>query len=512
MENYLLSMNKIQKTFGKVKALEDANFNLKKGEVHALLGVNGAGKSTLMKILSGVYEQDSGDLLLEGKAIRLHSPKAAKEQGIYCVYQEVDTAIVAELSVAENILLDTFASGRNIFISKAKQYAQAKAVLKELHAEDISVQQKAARLTLAEKQMVLIARALVHSAKIIVFDEPTAPLSIHEAEKLFSVIRKLKAEGVGCVFISHRLPEVFEISDRITVMREGTVVETFETSRADHDQIVGSMLGASLSNELINRTHPIGAPLLKVSSLSDEGKLKDISFDVAEGEIVGVVGLVGAGKTELAKALFGSFPLTKGHIEMDGKTLRLKHPGDAIKAGMALIPEERRKEGLFVHESLQTNASFPNLRKFSRGLFMNKAAEKEFAKDIIGRLRIKTNHTETPLVHLSGGNQQKVAIGKWISLDSALYLFDEPTKGVDIGAKVDIFKLIRQLAASGKGCLYFSSEIHEAIGISDRILVMYNGQIVKEFSREEATQERILLYASGGKEELSERERNTVSI
>ncbi|WP_181313642.1 sugar ABC transporter ATP-binding protein [Planomicrobium soli] len=505
-------MNSIQKTFGKVKALEEANFHLKKGEVHALLGVNGAGKSTLMKILSGVYEQDGGELLLEGSSIRLSSPKAAKEQGIYCVYQEVDTAIVPELSVAENILLDTFVSERNLFVSRPKLYAKAKAILKELQAENIPVQQKAAQLTLAEKQLVLIARALVHSAKIIIFDEPTAPLSIHESEKLFSVIRKLKSQGVGCVFISHRLPEVFEISDRITVMREGTVVETFETPQADQDQIVGSMLGASLSKELINRTHPIGGPLLQVNGLSDGEKLEDITFDVAEGEIVGVVGLVGAGKTELAKALFGSIPLTKGSVNLAGKSLKLKHPEAAIKAGMALIPEERRKEGLFVHESLQTNASFPNLRKFSRGLFMNKAAEKGFAADIIDRLRIKTDSTETPLVHLSGGNQQKVAIGKWISLDSALYLFDEPTKGVDIGAKVDIFKLVRQLAASGKGCIYFSSEIHEAIGISDRILVMYNGQIVKEFSREEATQERILLYASGGKEELSERKRDTVSV
>ncbi|MDN7242443.1 sugar ABC transporter ATP-binding protein [Planococcus sp. N028] len=512
MENHLLSMNNIHKTFGKVKALEEANFHLKKGEVHALLGVNGAGKSTLMKVLSGVYPQDSGDLLLEGKDIRLQSPKAAKEQGIYCVYQEVDTAIVAELSVAENILLDTFAAGKNVFLSKKKIHAQAKAVLKELQADTIPVQQKAAQLTLAEKQLVLIARALVHSAKIIIFDEPTAPLSIRESEKLFSVIQKLKAEGVGCVFISHRLPEVFEISDRITVMREGTVVKTFETAHADQDQIVGAMLGATLSNELISRSHPIGGQLLQVSGLSDDEKLKNISLEVAEGEIVGVVGLVGAGKTELAKALFGSSPQLKGSVQLAGKTVKLRHPEDAIKAGMALIPEERRKEGLFVHESLQTNASFPNLRKFSRGLFMNKAAEKEFALDIINRLRIKTDNTDTPLVHLSGGNQQKVAIGKWISLDSSLYLFDEPTKGVDIGAKVDIFKLIRQLAASGKGCLYFSSEIHEAIGISDRILVMYNGQIVKEFSREEATQERILLYASGGKEELSERERNPISV
>ena len=511
----LLAMNSIRKTFGKVTALENAEFQLEKGEVHALLGVNGAGKSTLMKILSGVYEQDSGEVLLAGEPIRLPSPKKAKEHGIYCVYQEVDTAIVPELTVAENILLDTFAEGGTLFLSKSKLVRQAQAVLGQLQAEDINVKQKAGNLTLAEKQMILIARALVHSAKIIIFDEPTAPLSIHEAEKLFSVIRKLKEDGVGCVFISHRLPEVFEISDRITVMREGALVDTYHTANANQQEVVEAMLGASLSEELEERTHPIGKALLKVKNLSDEQKIRDLSLEVSAGEIVGVVGLVGAGKTELAKTLFGATPMTSGKVELSGNPLNIKHPGDAIKAGMALIPEERRKEGLFVHESLQVNASFPNLRNFSRRLFMNQSAEKNFAHDIIKRLQIKTGSTETPLVHLSGGNQQKVAIGKWMSLDSRLYLFDEPTKGVDIGAKVDIFQLIRQLAQSGKGCLYFSSEIQEAIGIADRILVMYNGQIVKEFSRQEATQERILLYASGGKEEaeeLTEREHHSVFV
>ncbi|WP_422124613.1 sugar ABC transporter ATP-binding protein [Planococcus sp. X10-3] len=515
---HLLTMQAISKKFGKVTALENGELTLAKGEVHALLGVNGAGKSTMIKILSGVYGPDSGEIRLDGKVISLRSPKQAKEQGIYCVYQEVDTAIVAELTVAENILLDSFAAGGSFLLSRKKINKQAKEALAKLQSEEISVTRKAGTLTLAEKQLVLIARALVHSAKIIIFDEPTAPLSLTESDKLFSVIRKLSTDGVGCIFISHRLPEVFDISSRITVMREGKWVNTFVTEESHSEQIIEAMLGEALSQELENHPHSIGENLLEVAGLSDGGKLRDVSLSVKAGEIVGIVGLVGAGKTELAKALFGASDTIGGTVEIAGKKARLKHPGDAIRAGMALIPEERRKEGLFVHETLRANASFPNLPKFSTNLFMNKTAENKFAEEIIDKLKIKTGDTETPLVHLSGGNQQKVAIGKWMSLDSLLYLFDEPTKGVDIGAKVDIFKLIRELAGSGKGCLYFSSEIHEAIGISDRVLVMCDGQIVKELSRQEATQERILLYASGGKEELtqneklSERERSPISV
>ncbi|WP_203333424.1 sugar ABC transporter ATP-binding protein [Planococcus beigongshangi] len=514
----LLEMKAIGKRFGHVTALENGELTLAQGEVHALLGVNGAGKSTMIKILSGVYGQDSGEIRLEGEVVSLRSPKQAKEHGIYCVYQEVDTAIVAELTVAENILLDSFAGGGSFLLSRQNINKQAKAALAKLQSEDISVTRKAGTLSLAEKQLVLIARALVHSAKIIIFDEPTAPLSLTESDKLFSVIRRLSSEGVGCIFISHRLQEVFEISDRITVMREGKRVNTFVTEESDSEEIIEAMLGAALSHELEKELHPVGDDLLNVQGLSDGQKLKDVSFSVKAGEIVGIVGLVGAGKTELAKALFGAAKKVEGTVETAGRETRINHPGDAIRAGMALIPEERRKEGLFVHETLRTNASFPNLRKFSKGLFMNKTSENNFAEEMIDKLNIKTGGTETPLVHLSGGNQQKVAIGKWMSLDSLLYLFDEPTKGVDIGAKVDIFKLIRKLAGSGKGCLYFSSEIHEAIGISDRILVMCDGQIVKELSRQEATQERILLYASGGKEEtvkneqLIERKRDPVSV
>jgi len=494
-------MNGIHKNFGKVPALTNAEFHLEKGEVHALLGANGAGKSTMMKILSGAYQQDKGEILIDNELVRFPSPKQAKELGIYCVYQEVDTAIIPELSVAENIMLDSFAKGGSFFVSTSKLHEQARLVLQQLQVDNIAVQQPAFKLSLAEKQLILIARALVHSAKLIIFDEPTAPLSIQESDRLFSVINDLKNKHVSCIYISHRLPEVFEISDRITVMREGTTINTFTTSEASENEVIEAMLGETLSLGLAYHEKTIGPTLLEVNDLSDGHKLHNLSFKVSEGEIVGIVGLVGAGKTELAKTLFGYTPFKTGSVHLDNKLVRAKHPSDAIKAGMALIPEERRKEGLFVHESLQTNSTFPNLRKFSPRFFMNKRAEKDFALDIISRLRIKTGSVDMPLVHLSGGNQQKVAIGKWMSLNSRLYLFDEPTKGVDIGAKVDIFNLIREISVKGNGCLYFSCEIHEVMGISDRILVMYNGQIVKEFSHEEATQEKIMLYASGGKEE-----------
>lgn len=508
----LLSMQHIQKFFGKVQALGDGNFDLKEGEVHALLGANGAGKSTMMKVLSGVYEHDGGELRYGGKKLRFRSPKEAKEAGIYCVYQEVDTALVPGLSVAENIMLDTFAAGKHVFVQKKTLHEKARSVLKELQADNIAVGRPASTLTLAEKQLILLARALVHSAKIIIFDEPTAPLSVLEADRLFGVIRKLKSQGVGCVFISHRLPEIFAISDRITVMREGKTVETFLTEETTQGEIVETMLGTAFSEELEKQEKEIGSCLLEVEKLSDGHLLKEVSFQVAEGEVVGVVGLVGAGKTELAKALFGLAPARSGNIRISGQKVRARQPREAIASGIVLVPEERRKEGLFVHESVRVNASFPNLSKFSRKLLMNKAAETSFARTMIDRLNIKTDSADTPLVHLSGGNQQKVAIGKWMSRDSSVYLFDEPTKGVDIGAKVDIFHLIREFAGQGKGVVYFSSEVHEVHGISDRILVMYDGQIVKEFTREEATQEKIMLYASGGKEENHERQKHPVLI
>ncbi|MED1202790.1 sugar ABC transporter ATP-binding protein [Heyndrickxia acidicola] len=500
----LLIMNDIKKSFGNVKSLSDAHFDLKAGEVHAILGANGAGKSTLMKILSGAYTADSGEIMLSGQQVEINSPKHAKDYGIFCVYQEVDTALVPQLTVADNIMLDSISSQRNIFVSKKRLLQQASKALALLD-ERISLQLQASELSLAEKQMVLIARALVLEAKVIIFDEPTAPLSLEETKKFFTIVNKLRNNGVGCIFISHRLPEIFEIANRITVMRDGRTISTFQTSQVTQQQIVETMLGSSFHFSFTRANNNKGERLLEIMEINDGQKVKDISFHVSKGEVVGIVGLVGAGKTELAKALFGLTKWKSGKVIVNGKSKKFQHPKEAMKSGLVLVPEERRKEGLFIQDSIAENITFPYLKKFSPFLFLNRKEENKYAEKIIDTLSIKANSAKTPVFKLSGGNQQKVAIGKWTSSNARVYLFDEPTKGVDIGAKQDIFHLIHNLTAEGKGIVYFSCEINEILSISDRILVMYDGQIVKELTKEEATQEKILLYASGGKEDIYER-------
>ncbi|MGD6959256.1 sugar ABC transporter ATP-binding protein [Rossellomorea aquimaris] len=498
MTSPLLEMININKTFSGVKALKTASFDVKEGEVHALLGANGAGKSTLMKILSGAYVQDSGDIILHSGKRDYQSPKEAKEHGIHCVYQEVDTAVVPELSVAENIVLDRFSQKGSFFITKKSLKKEALEALRRIGAEAIPLGQPASRLSLAEKQLVLIARSLLQKAKILILDEPTAPLSSSETEKLFRVIEDLKKERVGIIFISHRLPEVFELSDRITVMRDGETIGTYETHHTNSQKIIEAMLGGTYREEFQKRRLPIGETLYEVKGLSDGQKVKDIHLSVKASEVVGVVGLVGAGKTELAKALFGASQVESGDHFLKGKKLRIHSPRDAVQNGLALVPEERRKEGLFIHESVQHNLSFPSLRKVSNWLWINGREERELAREKIRSLGIRTAHEGIQANFLSGGNQQKVSIGKWLSDEASVFLFDEPTKGVDVGAKKEIFSLIQSLAEKEKGILYFSCEIQEILAISDRILVMYDGRIVKELTKEEATQELILFYASGG--------------
>ncbi|WP_034765102.1 sugar ABC transporter ATP-binding protein [Rossellomorea vietnamensis] len=498
MVSPLLNMLGINKSFSGVKALKNARFDVREGEVHALLGANGAGKSTLMKILSGAYVGDSGDIILLSEKRVYESPKEAKEHGIHCVYQEVDTAIVPELSVAENICLDRFSQKGSLFITQKKLKKEAESALKKIGAESIPLHQPAASLSLAEKQLVLIARSLLHKAKVLILDEPTAPLSSSETKRLFQVIDDLKEEGVGIIFISHRLPEVFQVSDRITVMRDGETVGTYETHQTNAHEIIEAMLGGAFQADFQKGSLVAGETLYEVKGLGDGRKVKDIHLSVKEGEIVGVAGLVGAGKTELAKALFGTSRLEGGEFFLKGRKLKIHSPKDAVQNGLALVPEERRKEGLFIHESVQHNLSFPSLKKVSNGLWINKKKERKLAQEKIRSLGIKTAHEDVQANFLSGGNQQKVSIGKWLTDEASVFLFDEPTKGVDVGAKKEIFSLIQSLAEKRKGILYFSCELQEILAISDRILVMYDGRMVKELTKEEATQETILFYASGG--------------
>ncbi len=498
-----LNMRNVSKTFAGVPALKNVDFNIRGGEIHALLGANGAGKSTLMKILSGAYEADEGIIEIAGTSLSFRSPSDSKDAGIHCVYQEVDTSLVPHLSVTENIFLDKLATSKaKAWLSWGKLYEDAKAVLGQIGLS-LSPRILVRDLTLAEKQLVLIARLLAEKAKFVILDEPTAPLSLEETDKLFSIMKGLKEAGIGVIFISHRLPEVFRICDRITVMRDGRQVLTELTENIDASGVVRAMLGRSFEEEYPKLPAVIGEPVLTVEGLESGSRVRGVDLEVRGGEIVAVVGLVGAGKTELSRVLFGADPADRGSISIKGRKVRLESPSDAVEAGIALIPEERRKEGILVRESVLHNLSLPILKSISRLGFLSGAAERNFANAQISGLGIKTPTVSQLTAYLSGGNQQKVAIGKWLGSETEVYLFDEPTKGVDVGAKRDIFNIIGKLAQQGKGILYLTCEFAEALGLADRILIMCDGVIVKSFERGEAAQEDLLFYASAGREVLA---------
>lgn len=496
----LLEMNGIGKSFAGVAALRDVGFTLQGGEIHALLGANGAGKSTLMKILSGAYAADEGTIAINREQVNITTPAEAKRHGIQCVYQEVDTALVPELTVAENIWLDRMsASAGKQWVRWGSVHKEAREVLKQLDP-NIPVHKKVADLSLSDKQLVLIARCLAEKAKFIILDEPTAPLSQEETERLFVIMERLKQAGVGMIFITHRLPEVFRMCDRVTVMRDGRHVMTKPAAETDGKEVVFHMLGKSFDQEFPKLAAERGELLLEANGLSRGGKVKDVSFELYRGEIVGVIGLVGAGKTELSRVLFGADRLDRGGLTLSGAKIQLNSPADAVTKGIVLVPEERRKQGILVDESVGVNITLPNLRRLSSFGFMRRRAENQSSNEIVGQLGVKTPTIHQLVGYLSGGNQQKVAIGKWLPTEADVFLLDEPTKGVDVGAKSDIFKIIGQLAQQGKGIIYFSCEFAEIMGIADRIYVMCDGRFVKELNREEATQEQLLFLASAGQE------------
>ncbi|WP_108670567.1 sugar ABC transporter ATP-binding protein [Peribacillus acanthi] len=494
-------MKDISIEFPGVKALDNVSFTTETGTAHALIGANGAGKSTLMKVLSGAYTHYTGDIFLDGHQVDIRSPKDAQNLGIQIVYQEVDTALVPNLTVGENIMLSETVNemGRKQFISWNEIHRKATAILSSMNVH-VPSKKLVSQLTLAEKQMVLIARSVSRQCRYLILDEPTAPLSHSETNELFRIVRELKNKNVGIIFISHRLPELFEICDAITVMRNGEFVIKEKIAISNPSRVVEQMLGQKLEEQFPKSNVIPGETIHEVIDLHDEEKIHQISMNVREGEIVGLAGLVGAGKTEICKALFGASKISSGEIRLRGKKLKISGPHDAVRHGIALVPEERRKEGILVEETVTSNLSAANLTVFTRLFgFLDFKGEKKKAKEIIGSLGIKTPSEETRVKNLSGGNQQKVAIGKWLVADADVYIFDEPTKGVDVGAKKDIFELIAGLAERRKGILYASCELSEIIGITDRVYVIYDGQVSKELVTSETKEEELLFYSTGGK-------------
>ncbi|MEQ8197574.1 MAG: sugar ABC transporter ATP-binding protein [Clostridiaceae bacterium] len=503
MDNFdtlYLDMRNISIEFPGVKALNNVSFTSETGKVQAVIGANGAGKSTLMKVLSGAYDYYSGEIFIDGVKRNIKDPSHGKEHGIQVVYQEVDTALIPYLTVAENILLDEIVSDmkKQLFVNWKQVHRKAEAVLKRLNV-GISTKKHINELTLAQKQMVLIARSICRQCRLLILDEPTAPLSHSETEELFRVVKELKKSNVGVVFISHRLAELFEICDEVTIMRNGAVVAKRNISETTQNEIVEEMLGRKLEDIFPVRGKEKGERLLEAVNLRDESKLRDISLHLNKGEIIGIAGLVGAGKTELCKALFGASRLISGEILLYGKGLTLKSPYDAVKNGLALVPEERRKEGLLADESIAINISAANIEKCSNiSGFLNFEDIKKAARKAIEALGIKTPDENRSAGLLSGGNQQKVVVGKWLDTDAEVFIFDEPTKGVDVGAKREIFELINKLAKEGKGIIYASCELSEIKGITDRVYVMYDGRIVKELETENTSEEELMFYSTGG--------------
>ncbi|WP_340372687.1 sugar ABC transporter ATP-binding protein [Peribacillus sp. FSL E2-0218] len=496
-----LEMKGISIEFPGVKALKDVDFSVRSGTAHALVGANGAGKSTLMKVLSGAHVHYSGDIYLDGMKREIRSPKEAQEQGIQIVYQEVDTALIPYLTVGENVMLNEMVQnmGKKQLVKWKDLHSAATQILEDMNIH-VPSKKLVKDLTLAQKQMVLIARAVSTECKFLILDEPTAPLSHTETSELFRVVNELKQKGVGIIFISHRLPEIFRVCEEITVMRNGERVACRKMGDITQSEVVELMLGRRMDEQFPEVNAAIGDVVLEVKGLSDAGKIKDVSLHLKAGEIVGLAGLVGAGKTELCKVLFGHTSIGTGKVILNGRRVSLKSPHDAVKSGLALVPEERRKEGVLVQETVTANLTAASIGTFCNTFsVVDRKAEKEKAKEMIVSLGIKASSGEAKVENLSGGNQQKVAIGKWLLADADVYIFDEPTKGVDVGAKKDIFELIAKLARKGKAIIYASSELSEIIGITNRTYVLYDGTTVIELQTKKTNEEELLFYSTGGK-------------
>jgi ribose transport system ATP-binding protein len=496
MQQPILQMKGIIKEFPGVKALDGVNLELYEGKVMGLMGENGAGKSTLMKILSGVYKKNGGEIYYKGNLEDIKGPKDAQGKGIAIIHQELN--LIHDLTIGENIFLGREPKGAFGKINWSKLFKDADELLEKLNITTSS-KELVGNLSIGKQQMVEIAKALSLNAKIIIMDEPTDALTDREAESLFSVINELKNEGKSIVYISHRLKEIFEICDYITVLRDGKYVGQENVCDIDEDMMIEMMVGRKLTDQFPKQDVDIKDVVLEVKNLSNQ-YIHDISFNVASGEIVGIAGLMGAGRTELAKTIYGYFKKESGEIYVDGKKIENKSSKDGLKNGIAYVSEDRKGDGLILGLSVKENMSISSLNNMSSGISINKSKELEVVKNYIQKMNIKTPSENQIIKNLSGGNQQKVAIGKALMTNPKLLILDEPTRGVDVGAKKEIYDLINEFKKEGKAVIMISSEMPEILGMSDRILVLSEGKLTGEFNREEASQEIILKSAVGTKE------------
>lgn len=493
MNEIIVSMNNISKSFPGVLALDHVHFELRSGEVMALLGENGAGKSTLMKVLSGVYTRDGGTLEIFGKEYGDLTPKQAQEVGVAIIHQELN--MCKHLSVAENMFLGREIRGK-IALNNGKMEEEAKRILDDLKI-DIDPKETVGNLPVSKQQMVEIAKALSINAKILIMDEPTSALTAREIEDLFRIIKKLKSEGKGIVYISHRLEELQHIVDRVTIMRDGQYITGMNFAETTMDQIISNMVGREIKEKFPRVECKKGRKVFEVKNLNAGRMVRNINFSLYEGEIVGFAGLMGAGRTETTRAIFGVDEKESGEIYVDGNEVKIHRPMDAIKNGVVLAPEDRKKDGLCTKLSIRQNLALPNLdivcNKFG---VVNNKKEDVLCEKAVNDFKIKTPNVEIDSGNLSGGNQQKVVVGKWLARDSRVVIFDEPTRGIDVGAKVEIYNLMNQLKKQGIAVMFVSSEMPEVMGIADRIVVMCDGRITGELMAQEATQSEILTLAT----------------
>lgn len=488
-DKLLLEVRGLSRAFGSVLALQDVNFDLRQGEIHALMGENGAGKSTLVKALSGILTPDQGQIRISGNLTELANPRVAAAAGISTVHQEL--LLFADLSVAENIFSGHYPRTRWNTVDWNAMRKQSRALLAELDCHDLDVDAKLASLSVAMRQRCEIARALHQNAQVLILDEPTAALSEQDSERLLALITRLKSRGTGIVYVSHRMNEILAIADRMTVLRDGQLIGTLEKEAATAQQLITMMVGREINEVFPKVTSDIGKPMLAVNKLCRGKRVVDVSFTVRAGEILGVAGLVGSGRTELAHVLFGITPAESGSISVEGRTVSIKSPRDARDAGIAYVPEDRGNQGLIKPMLIRENLSMAMLDKLSPQGFINRAAERQVANDGFNRLGVRAAGVEQVAAELSGGNQQKVVLAKWLVTEPRILILDEPTRGIDVGAKAEIHKLMGQMAQAGLAVIMISSELPEVLAMSDRIMIISQGRISAILDAADASAEAV---------------------